>query len=45
VLYTSGYGSRLDVDVPGGEAQDDFIPKPFTPDALSRRVRHLLDLE
>jgi len=42
VLFMSGYSAdalREGQDVPGSE----FVPKPFTPDELARRVRELLD--
>ena len=42
VLLMSGYSAdalREGQDVPGSE----FVPKPFTPDELARRVRRLLD--
>jgi hypothetical protein len=42
VIYTSGYGEPWRAD---REVQDTalFLPKPITSDALSRKVREVLD--
>ena len=41
VVYISGYSETL----PCSEAESatEFLPKPFTPDALVRKVRQALD--
>ncbi|HEY5488170.1 MAG TPA: response regulator [Candidatus Limnocylindrales bacterium] len=42
-LFLSGYTEEL-VGVKGGlEDTDGFLSKPFTPDALARKVRELVD--
>ena len=42
VLYISGYaGDRLPENRLG--ARDSFLPKPFSPDQLSRRIRQIFD--
>jgi DNA-binding response OmpR family regulator len=43
VLYISGYTDDADVRSGLGTAADAFLQKPFTPEALARRVRELLD--
>ena len=41
VLYMSGYA---DEDLPGGEGDDrHFLEKPFSTDALARKIRELLE--
>jgi DNA-binding NtrC family response regulator len=40
VLYMSGYADHAIVQLEPGTA---FLPKPFTADALSRKVRDVLD--
>jgi PAS domain S-box-containing protein len=43
-LFMSGYTDHalMNEDVPAGAA---FLQKPFTPEVLARRVRHILDTE
>lgn len=43
VLYTSGYSDAAVVHHGQLEPDSYFIPKPFTPDSLARRVRQVLD--
>jgi PAS domain S-box-containing protein len=40
ILFISGYSERTTMPLPEGL---DFMDKPFTPDALVRRLRQLLD--
>jgi two-component system cell cycle sensor histidine kinase/response regulator CckA len=41
VILTSGYGADL-VTAPAGARAAFFLEKPFSPDQLSRAVRHVL---
>jgi PAS domain S-box-containing protein len=41
-LYISGYTETMGLDRGELFAEDSFLPKPFSPDQLARRVRHLL---
>jgi CheY-like chemotaxis protein len=41
VVYISGYSESL--PCAEADAANDFLPKPFTPDALVRKVRQALD--
>ncbi len=43
VLYMSGYAESEFVCRRALEADMPFLPKPFTPDALARRVREVLN--
>ena len=43
VLYMSGYTSEAIVREGQLNIGESFLPKPFTADALTRRVRQLLD--
>jgi CheY-like chemotaxis protein len=43
VLYTSGYTDSVATLQAIRASSADFIQKPFTPDALARKVRHVLD--
>jgi CheY-like chemotaxis protein len=43
VLFMSGYTDRQIVDASTLNASAAFIQKPFTPDALGRQLRQLLD--
>ncbi|HXA97107.1 MAG TPA: response regulator [Candidatus Dormibacteraeota bacterium] len=43
VLFMSGYTGAALAQRAGGEFGGAFLPKPFTPDGLSRRVREVLD--
>ncbi len=43
VLYLSGYGREDLVGLGLGGADVPFLPKPFSPAALSRKVREILD--
>jgi two-component system, cell cycle sensor histidine kinase and response regulator CckA len=43
VLYMSGYTDSMLVRHGIEESEANYLQKPFTPDLLSRKVRHLLD--
>jgi PAS domain S-box-containing protein len=43
VLYMSGYAEQSLVMESGLSAGAPFLPKPFTPDAMTRKVREVLD--
>jgi len=43
VLYMSGYAEHGAAALPGPEPSLNFLQKPFTPDALCRKVREILD--
>ncbi len=43
VLYTSGYGPEVVVKEAGPQATPNFLPKPYAPATLLRRVRASLD--
>ena len=43
VLYTSGYTDVAVTQQGRLDPSTDFMPKPFTPDSLTRQVRELLD--
>ena len=43
VLFMSGYSDDASVRNGDFAVETDFIPKPFLPDALAKKVRELLD--
>jgi CheY-like chemotaxis protein len=43
VLFISGYTQDVEIHREIAESEAAFLQKPFTPDALARRVRELLD--
>jgi two-component system, cell cycle sensor histidine kinase and response regulator CckA len=43
VLLTSGYSEEMVEQRAGAEGDIDFIAKPYSPEALARRVREVLD--
>jgi CheY-like chemotaxis protein len=43
ILFTSGYTEEAILDQAGFEKGIDFLPKPYTPAALIRKVREMLD--
>ena len=43
IIYMSGYAGAASADVAEREANHDFIAKPFTPKALTSKVREALD--
>jgi FixJ family two-component response regulator len=43
ILYMSGYTDEAIVHHGVREGEAEFIAKPFTPDALARKVRGVLD--
>jgi CheY-like chemotaxis protein len=44
VLYMSGYAEHAAIQRDVLDCDAGFLQKPFTPDALAERVRHILDL-
>jgi two-component system cell cycle sensor histidine kinase/response regulator CckA len=44
VLYVSGYTADSPIDMHGSTRPAGFLHKPFTPDALARKVRSVLEL-
>jgi CheY-like chemotaxis protein len=42
ILFISGYAD--DVGIGASDQLSDYLQKPFTPEALSQRIRQLLDL-
>ena len=45
VLYMSGYTDSVVMKQGVAEGSVNFIPKPFTPAALSQKVREVLDFQ
>jgi nitrogen-specific signal transduction histidine kinase len=45
VLYVSGYTADSPIDMHGSTRPAGFLHKPFTPDALARKVRAVLELQ
>ncbi len=43
VLYVSGYSDAASRGPAGPAPETHFLQKPFTPDALVRKVREILD--
>ncbi len=43
MLYMAGYPGTVVVDRGPVDTEAPFIAKPFTPEALARRVREVLD--
>ena len=43
IIYTSGYPGKADIPNMGNDSGTAFLEKPFTPDALMRKVRAMLD--
>jgi signal transduction histidine kinase/ActR/RegA family two-component response regulator/HAMP domain-containing protein len=43
LLFMSGYADYSAESIPHGRARTGFLQKPFAPDAVARKVRHLLD--
>ncbi len=43
MLYTSGYTDHGEIENGGLAPGKPFLQKPFTPEALSRKVRELQD--
>jgi DNA-binding NtrC family response regulator len=43
VLYMSGYTDKAMAHAYGREPRTAFLQKPFTPDALARKVHEVLD--
>ncbi|MDB5106569.1 MAG: sensory box histidine kinase/response regulator [Fibrobacteres bacterium] len=43
VLYISGYAANDGVQDELGDSSAEFLPKPFTPDLLLRKVAHLAE--
>jgi two-component system, cell cycle sensor histidine kinase and response regulator CckA len=44
VLYVSGYAADSPIDLHGSTRPAGFLYKPFTPDALARKVRAVLEV-
>ncbi len=45
VLFASGYASRPAIDLGSSLQNVSFLPKPFTPETLARKVRERLDAQ
>jgi CheY-like chemotaxis protein len=45
VLFTSGYTDAAVLQARGSESVSAFLPKPYTPVQLARKVREVLDAQ